>query len=410
MSTQDNVAVGIPLHASILRLRIILLWVFVCSGAIVLIEPSPYEVMFVLAGGLFFATGLKLNALSSILLLLLLGFNLGGVIGLIPYIDERTSVMFVVISIYMMFNAVFFAALMGEDTTARFNVVRSGYIAAAWIAGLAAILGYFQVAGLGDLFTRYNRASGTFKDPNVLGTFLVFPIVCLVQALFQRRAGLIKTFVLMSVPLLGLFLTFSRGSWGHLLASLAMLLGLHILTSRSDGERVRLIFLGMLGVATMAVLLIVALSIDDIRKVFEVRASLEQSYDVGTTGRFGDHLRSIPMLLELPAGFGPLRYHTVFHADAHNVYVNAFASYGWLGGISYVVLVVMTMYIGWRTVFRRTPYQHHAIAVWSTLFFTILQGIQIDTDHWRHFYLLLGLMWGLAAVSATTQRRAQTPG
>ena len=404
MSAQDHVA-GVTLHASILRLRSILLWVFVCSGAIVLVEPSPYEIMFVLAGGLFFLTGLRLNALSAILLLVLLAFNLGGVIGLIPYINERPSVMFVVISIYMMFNAVFFAALMGDDTVARFNIIRSGYIAAAWIAGLAGILGYFHVGGLGELFTRYNRASGTFKDPNVLGTFLVFPIVCIVQSLLLRRAGLIKTAILISVPLLGLFLSFSRGSWGHVVVSLALLFLLHLLMSRSDSERVRLISLGILGVATMVVLLIVALSIEDIRKVFEVRASLDQSYDVGATGRFGDQARSIPMLLSDPNGFGPYRYHTHFNADPHNVYINAFASYGWLGGISYFTLIGLTMFLGWRTVFLRSPFQDQAIAVWSTLFITILQGFQIDTDHWRHFYLLLGLTWGLAAVAARSRAR-----
>ena len=33
------------------------------------------------------------------------------------------------------------------------------------------------------------------------------------------------------------------------------------------------------------------------------------------------------------------------------------------------------------------------------------EGFVIDTDHWRHFYLLLGIIWGLAAV---TQRQART--
>ncbi|MNL60158.1 hypothetical protein D3C87_1839480 [compost metagenome] len=60
-----------------------------------------------------------------------------------------------------------------------------------------------------------------------------------------------------------------------------------------------------------------------------------------------------------------------------------------------------TCVVGWRLVFRRGPTQLHAIAIWSALFVTILQGLQIDTDHWRHFYLMLGLVWGLAAVRST---------
>jgi Ni,Fe-hydrogenase I large subunit len=35
----------------------------------------------------------------------------------------------------------------------------------------------------------------------------------------------------------------------------------------------------------------------------------------------------------------------------------------------------------------------------AVLLATILQGVQIDTDHWRHFYILLGLSWGLYAAT-----------
>jgi Ni,Fe-hydrogenase I large subunit len=53
----------------------------------------------------------------------------------------------------------------------------------------------------------------------------------------------------------------------------------------------------------------------------------------------------------------------------------------------------------WRAIFTSTPWQHHAIAVNAVLLATILQGVQIYTDHWRHFYILLGLSWGLYAAT-----------
>ena len=40
-----------------------------------------------------------------------------------------------------------------------------------------------------------------------------------------------------------------------------------------------------------------------------------------------------------------------------------------------------------------------SIAVFCVMFTTILQGAQIDTDHWRQFYWMLGLTWGLYAAS-----------
>ena len=76
--------------------------------------------------------------------------------------------------------------------------------------------------------------------------------------------------------------------------------------------------------------------------------------------------------------------------DPHNVYINAFASYGWLGGISYFLLMISTIIIGFKTVLMRTPWQNWAIVVFCPLLATMFQGVQIDTDHWRHFLLDAG--------------------
>ena len=79
------------------------------------------------------------------------------------------------------------------------------------------------------------------------------------------------------------------------------------------------------------------------------------------------------------------------------MYVNAFASYGWLGGLSFIAFTAMTFYLGWRLVFLRSPVQAHAIAIWSCLFPQMVQGLQIDSDHWRHLYLMFGCLYGLVA-------------
>ena len=70
----------------------------------------------------------------------------------------------------------FFAMVLSEDTAARLDMLRRGLIVGAMIASLAAIAGYFNlVPGGHDLLTLYERARGTFKDPNVLGAFLILP-------------------------------------------------------------------------------------------------------------------------------------------------------------------------------------------------------------------------------------------
>jgi hypothetical protein len=46
----------------------------------------------------------------------------------------------------------------------------------------------------------------------------------------------------------------------------------------------------------------------------------------------------------------------------------------------------------------------------------ILQGFQIDTDHWRHFFLMLGAIWGMIIATQVWERtqrmraQSQRPG
>lgn len=380
------------------------LWLFVFCGCFALIEPSPYEVMFLVTVFIFLITGLRTNVKIVPLVMLLLIFNIGGIFSLIPFMDEPPSVRFIVVGIYLMFTAFLFATLMSDDAARRLRTMAHALIASAWLASLAGIAGYFDIGGVGEYLTLYGRASGTFKDPNVFGPYLVLPIIFVMQAVLTGRMGLLRGILLLSIPVLGLFLSFSRGAWGNLVGATLVLFALTFVTARSDVQRARVVGFSLLFVAAAVVALMVALSFEQIREVFNERASLSQSYDLGVQGRFGNQFRSIGMLLEMPNGMGPLRFRWSFPEDPHNTYINAFASYGWLGGFTYIALVVVTMIVGWSVVFRRTETQPYAIAIWSVLFITLLQGAQIDIDHWRHVYLMLGLIWGLRAIAPEPAR------
>jgi hypothetical protein len=375
-----------------------MLWLLLAFSSIAFIEPSPYEILFVLTIFVFAVAGIRFAPMLIPLVFLLLLFNIGGIIGLIPFLDEPRSVRFMAVSVYLMLTSIFFAAIMAEDTVKRLVTMRSGMLFAAWIASIAGIVGYFNIFGTAEYFTLYTRAAGTFKDPNVFGPFMVLPTIYLIQRILCREIGALRGLALMSLPLMGIFFSFSRGAWGNLIGGSVLCVTLLFLTSSTAALRQRIAIMTVVGLAMIVTVLLVLLSFAEIRDVFNERASLNQSYDVGETGRFGAQLRSIPMLLDLPNGFGPLRFGALFLQDPHNVYINAFASYGWLGGISYFGLIAVTCLVGWRQVFRRTPWQRHAVVIWSVLFVTIVQGFQIDTDHWRHFYLMLGLIWGMACL------------
>ena len=55
--------------------------------------------------------------------------------------------------------------------------------------------------------------------------------------------------------------------------------------------------------------------------------------------------------------------------------------------------------------FVRTPWQPYLIGAFATFVGEVAEGFVIDTDHWRHFFLLLGMIWGLAAATMNHRRR-----
>ena len=382
------------------QVQAVLVWLMFASSFYVIAEPAPCDVFFILALGCFFTSGLTINVVVVPLVFYLLLYNLGGFFSFLQVSDDQKAMMFVITSFYMAFAAIFFAFYIAHDPLRRMAIVKNAFVIAAVIASVLGIFGYFNVAGLGETFSLNWRAVSGFKDPNVFATYLLFPGVMLVQGflLGTQRYKFISMIGLLLI-FTALLLAFSRGAWISFVAANALLVLFTLLLTPSVSKRSRIIVFTILGVATITILLALLLSVAEVRQLFFDRFTLVKQYDSGEKGRFGNQLNSIPMLLERPLGFGPTYFRIVLGQDPHNVFINAFSSYGWLGGISYLLLIISTIMIGFKTLLMRTPWQNWAIVVFCPLLTTIFQGVQIDTDHWRHFYWMLGMMWGLFAAS-----------
>ena len=391
------------------QVQAVLVWLMFASSFIVSIEPAPSDLLFLVVLASFLTSGLNFSAVVVPLALYLLLYNLGGFFSFLQVSEDHKAMMFVITSSYMACAAIFFAFYIASDPLGRMAIVKNALVFAAVIASLLGILGYFYVAGLGGAFSLYSRAVSSFKDPNVFATYLLFPGVMLVQGFLlgtqrQKFISMIGLFLILAA----LFLAFSRGAWISFMASSAMIATLTFMLTPSTQTRSRIVIITIIGTISLAVLLALLLSVEGVRDLFLDRFTLVKQYDSGEKGRFGNQLNSIPLLLEQPLGFGPLYFQKIFGMDPHNVYINAFASYGWLGGISYLLLVISTITIGFKTVLMRTPWQNWAIVVFCPLLTTIFQGVQIDTDHWRHFFWMLGMMWGLFAASTAYLARQQS--
>jgi hypothetical protein len=396
---------------AVVTLQRALLWAMGFGGAIVFIEPSPFEIATLTAMVVFFASGLRMRLVFMPLLLLLFLVNLGYTICAAYLLDKAPIVNWILTSWYMAIMAIFVALVMSEDTLARIDLLRRGLIVGALVASLAGILGYLHLIPGAEMFTLYGRAAGTFKDPNVLGAFLVLPALFCLQSVVSDGFGRsLRSAIALGIIALAVLLAFSRAAWGLLAITSAFMLMLMVLTSQSNKQRSRIIIMALAAVAVVALVIVILLQFDFIADMFKQRASFDQKYDEGRFGRFGRHILGAQMALDLPFGIGPLQFTKFFPEDTHNSYLNAFMSGGWISGVCYPALVFITALLGFRYIFVRVPWQRAYLAVFAAYLGTVGEAFIIDTDHWRHFWMMLGIMWGMFVAAqqymATAQLRA----
>jgi hypothetical protein len=395
----------------VIALQRALVWLVGASAAVVFIEPSPYELMTLAASVIFVATGLRLRLVFMPLLLLLVLLNIGYTIGAVPFLQLPEVANWIATSWYMAVTVMFFAMVVSDDTAARLDMLRRGLIVGAMVASIAGIAGYFNlIPGGHDLLTLYERARGTFKDPNVLGAFLILPALFALQSVVTdafRKS--FRSAMALGIMTLAILLAFSRAAWGGLALTSGFMLALMVLTSRSRAQRSRIIVMAVVAVIIVMMLVAVLLSFDSIGEMFRQRASFDQSYDEGRFGRFGRHILGADMALDLPFGIGPLQFHNYFPEDTHNSYLNAFMSGGWLAGICYQALVFITVIMGFRHIFVAVPWQRAYLAIFAAFLGTVGESFVIDTDHWRHFWMMLGAMWGMFAAAQRYSTSNATP-
>ena len=131
--------------------------------------------------------------------------------------------------------------------------------------------------------------------------------------------------------------------------------------------------------------------------------SAVQDYDGQRLGRFARHAIGFNMAVETPLGLGPLEFGKIFGEETHNIWLKSLLGYGWLGFISYLTMVLWTLIGGFKLLFRPRPWQPYFIIAYSVFFGHIVIGWVIDVDHWRHLFLIIGLIWGCMALEFSWQ-------
>lgn len=393
------------------RIALGIVWLTVALSFIVFTEPAPIDALtiglFVLLPvvGLFDARR-GLAAGYAVWLFIAAGMAVSCFLAR----DTAEAATHSGVSFYLFGACFLFAAFVAKNPQAHARLIINAYFTATIIGAILGVIGYLDLfPGAFDLLTRYGRASGTFKDPNVFGPFLIPGLITALHLWLTRpiKRGFLPLAAAALITLAILF-TFSRGAWAATGIALTIYSYVYLRMAERNDARLKLAALVLLGTAILGLALAVSLQSDNIAKLLQERAALTQSYDEGVEGRFGGQEKAFGLVLENPLGIGAQAFtHFHHHEEAHNVYLSMFLNAGWAGGLLYLVLCGGTLVLGFKHALKATKTQPLFLIVFAALAGNILEGFLIDSDHWRHFYLLMGVVWGLMASDTRSVRKAR---
>lgn len=357
-------------------------------------EPAPYDLYMAGLIAVWALFGLRISRAAAPLLVLLVMMNIGGLIAMTQMADLMETPLYLSVSLFLAFTAVFFAAVT-ETRPQVYRLIFVAYVCSAVLTSLAGIAGYFQLLPGAEIFTKYGRAAGVFQDPNVFGPFLALPGIYL---LYLLLTGPVSRMPLLAVPLLivvgGIFLSFSRGAWGLFGVAAVLLTGALFLQSRSGAFRLRIVVMTIAALTLLVAAMLVLVQIPGVADMLSDRAQLAQDYDSARLGRFDRYGIGFLLALDKPLGIGPLVFGQIYGEDTHDIWLKMLMDYGWLGFVSFLTLTLWTVAAGFRLLLRDRPWQPYVLCAYVVYIGHIGLGTFIDTDHWRHFYMLFGLIWG----------------
>ena len=372
----------------------------------VIVEPAPYDVLLIATVVGWSLFGLRINRFAMPMFVLLVVYLVGGYLSVtqLPTFANKPE-MYMVVTTFLAISSVFWAFIVAEDPGRRLNLIRRAYVASAVVVALIGTLAYFNLIPGADAFKLYDRAKGTFQDPNVFGPFLILPMAFLVQDILRRRLrNCLWPIVGLVVILVGVFLSFSRAAWG--MAVFAILATAYFAYATEIRQMSRMRIVGYLagGGAALAIMLAVVISLPAVHGLFEERAQVVQSYDDAPQGRFERQKEGFFLIMEKPLGIGPFTFAKKYGEDEHNMWLKGFTTYGWLGGFAYIALAAWTLGAAFPLLFKPRPWQGVVQCTYVVFVGHLLIHNVIDNDHWRHLFLIYGMLWGAIAAEKTLRR------
>lgn len=376
------------------------MWITMAVIAINIANPAPYDAMILLASFMLPVVGMvRYSRGLGAYFLVWMGIVAGGYLATTQAGIYNVPTNHTTITLFLAFTSVMLTGFIACDPDRYVPFLLSGYLLSAVIAATAALAGFFHLLpGAYDLFTRYGRARGTFQDPNVYSAFLVPAILyCFNLVLTRPLRRALPYVAILGLLLFAILFALSRGAWINLALGLLVFSFFTFGRAPSNRYRIKLLFFVMVAVVLAIGALAVARTVPTFSNLFQQRATLEQAYDKGPEGRFDGQIKAAKLIATHPLGIGALEFARVYYnEDVHETYLSTFLQTGWLGGFLYIGMVLTTIVLGLRQTLADSGGNGLSAVVTAAFIGMAFEGVVIDTEHWRHFYVLMALIWGIS--------------
>lgn len=421
--------------------------------SIVFIEPAPFDFLFLIALGLViwdnYRQGKTIRHLMNHIDKELLVFICINLVGLVVADSLAVGLKYFLITSYLILLVPVIRYYLHNG--GNFKIILRGYYVAALLAATLGLFSFYTGSKSMFMYDEY-RILGTFKDPNVFGPFFIPVIVSLFEQIRQKGLKGVSfpliELLLSTVFMTALVFSFSRAAWLSLVASILVY---YIMVFRSLNFKVIINYLIIL-ICTGTIIIIsligtgrgdffvqrlgfqpydqdrfskqaesVGLNLevayqkgklridrqeDDADQTRSPKGNLKDKQDQGTKPRilffYGGDLAKvffglkthIAVFVRNLVGIGPGQFEISYKYAAHSFPVRTFVENGLIGFGVLVVFILKSLVRSFKNLKKSSCGGESSFhtAIFPILIALLINGLFVDTIHWRHFWIFFALV------------------
>jgi O-antigen ligase len=298
-----------------------------------------------------------------------------------------SAMFFLSITTYLALFGLWLAGYVDSTDRAR-KLIETLSVGAVVIASLS-VLALFVPFPEAGAFLYYHRAKGLFEDPNVFGPFMIVPFAFALAELVEPRLLRWRRRTLAAILLVSaaaILFSYSRAAWLNTVLVVLTMLAIYALRRGGIVQAAKTI-----GLILTAAFVGLGILFASGQTSFLLERAHVQYYDAQ---RFQGQDESFRLARDHLIGIGPGQYANVTGYGAHETYLRALGEQGVLGLTLTAFFFLATLVFAFgNSVHGRSTFGISSPALLGLWIGLISNSFFVDTLHWRHLWLVAGLIW-----------------